>query len=299
MSKDFYQDLIDNILDGIYFVDRQKIITFWSKGAERITGYTKDEVMGSCCADNILKHIDEQGHELCLLGCPLSQTLIDCKIREVDVYLHHKEGHRVPVSVRISPILDDRGHLIGAVEVFSDNSQNLSTRQELEKLRQEVFLDALTQVGNRKFAYFKLENSLKQLVTYNIPFGLLFLDIDYFKNFNDTYGHLVGDRILIMVAKTISNVLRGLDVVCRWGGEEFLIIVNNVDLEVLARIGTRVRACIEKSWFTLEGEIISVTVSIGGTTARKEDSVESLINRADRQMYKSKDLGRNCLTLDS
>lgn len=298
MNDKFYQELIEHIPDGVYFVDRAKRITFWNKGAEKITGYTKEEVVGFCCADNILKHIDDCGHELCLVGCPLSQTLLHKNNLEVDVYLHHKDGHRVPVSVRVSPILNEEGEVVGAVEVFSDNSQKINQIKELENLRKEVFIDALTQVGNRKFLEIKLDYRWQEMGLYNIPFGILFLDIDRFKKFNDTYGHEIGDRVLLMVTKTISNLIRGMDVIARWGGEEFVVIVTNVDGQKLAKVAERIRIFIEKSWLTVNEENIRVTVSIGATLARKDDTIQSLIKRADELMYQSKESGRNRVTLD-
>lgn len=297
MNAQFYRELIETIPDGVYFVDLQKRITFWNRGAERITGYAKEEVLGRTCSDNILRHIDDCGHELCISGCPLSQTLFDRHHREVDVYLHHKNGHRVPVSVRVSPMLDDQGMVIGAVEVFSDNSRQINAIHELESLRKEIFIDPLTQVGNRKFAYLRLEQRFQEVKSYGIPFGVLFLDIDHFKKFNDSYGHQVGDQVLIMVAKTLSNCVRGMDVVIRWGGEEFVVIVTNIDRERLEKIAERIRVFIEKSWLTVHGENLKVTVSIGGTLVQPSDSIDSLIDRADAQMYYSKQNGRNQVTL--
>lgn len=298
MNEAFYQQLIQQISDGIYYVDRRKNITFWNQAAERITGYSSEEVMGSKCSDNILRHIDDRGTELCLFGCPLGKTLVDGNIRSMDVYLHHKQGHRVSVSVRVSPIADDNGKTIGAVEIFCDRSTNSHLLQELSDLKKEVFLDKITQVGNRKFAEANLKKRLEDMETYGVQFGLLFLDIDFFKKFNDTYGHNTGDRVLTMVAKTMSNVLRNMDVVARWGGEEFVVIIPNVNGEVLHKIAERIRIFIERSWLTVNGENLKITVSIGGAMAREKEGMESLIERADNQMYESKNKGRNCVSID-
>ena len=92
--------LLDSLFDGVYFVDLDRRITYWNAGAERISGYLRSEVVGSCCADNLLRHIDTEGHKLCQDGCPLAATMRDGKTRESSVYLHHKFGHRVPVLVR-------------------------------------------------------------------------------------------------------------------------------------------------------------------------------------------------------
>jgi PAS domain S-box-containing protein len=96
-GEDLYAVILGNIHEGVYFVDSERKITFWNKGAERITGYTEGEVVGHFCYDNILKHVNDEGLHLCLGGCPLHQTLSDGQGREALVYLHHKEGYRVPV----------------------------------------------------------------------------------------------------------------------------------------------------------------------------------------------------------
>lgn len=299
MDAAFYRNLIENIFDGVYYVDRDSRIMFWNKGAERITGYAAGDVVGKHCSDNILRHIDENGTELCILGCPLRESINDGEPREKDVYLHHREGHRVPVTVRVAPIRDEEGVIIGAVEVFSDNSRRLYIMKEMEKLREEIFIDPLTEVGNRKFADVSLSGKMEEFRVHNVPCGLLFLDIDNFKIFNDVYGHAAGDSVLVAVGKTISNVLRKLDVVCRWGGEEFIVIIPNADLKALALVAERIRDFIEKSWVEHNGGILRVTVSIGGTLVREGDSIEGFVKRADRLMYESKNSGRNRVTIQA
>src|SRR5512138_459514 len=99
---DYFKVLLDNLYDGVYFVDRDRRITFWNKGAERLTGFSKQEADGRSCHDNFLTHIDENGRHLCLSGCPLAETIQDGRQRECDLFLHHKDGHRLPVSIRVS-----------------------------------------------------------------------------------------------------------------------------------------------------------------------------------------------------
>jgi diguanylate cyclase (GGDEF)-like protein/PAS domain S-box-containing protein len=296
MNEQFYRELIDNLYDGVYTTDCTKNITYWNKAAERITGYTKDEVIGSKCSDNILRHIDEKGTELCFFGCPLAATITDGKIREADVFLHHKDGHRVPISVRVIPLRDNAGKIIGGAEVFSENYRKTKTLKELEFLKNEVFLDPVTKIGNRKLAQRELQQRFQDMQSHKIPFGLLFVDIDNFKKFNDNYGHEIGDRVLRMVAQTMSHTLRGRDLVTRWGGEEFLVILSNISLPSLKAIAERIRVLIEKSWLRVNERNLQVTVSIGGTLVKEQDSIESLVKRADQQMYISKKSGKNRVT---
>jgi len=292
-----YSNIIEQLQEGIYYVDTNKKITLWNKAAEKISGFTKEEVMGKSCADNILRHVDKLGNELCISGCPLGQTLIDGVGRESNIYLHHKNGHRVPVSVRVSAVYDDKKNIVGAVELFSDTTNRLDIIKELEKLKKEVFTDALTQIGNRKFAEHTLDQRLTEWEKYSIPFTVYFIDIDYFKNINDTYGHVTGDMVLKMVANSITGAMRPFDTVCRWGGEEFIVIVPNIEEKAIYEIGERIRMLISKSWFFEGKDKISVTASLGCSTVEKGDDIENLISRADKAMYKSKQDGRDKLTI--
>ena len=290
--------ILDSLFDGVYFVDNEMRITYWNAAAERISGFSRAEVIGSCCADNLLRHVDGAGCDLCNDGCPLSATIGDGKPREAPVFLHHRLGHRVPVSVRTSPVYDERGGVIGAVEIFSDNSSSLRILLEYEKLKQDAFIDPLTGIGNRRYGEMSLSTRMYDLHHHAIPFGLMFLDIDHFKRFNDRYGHKTGDDVLAMVAKSISCALRTIDVVARWGGEEFIVILPGANPVVLRAVAERIRMLIEKSFITAGADRLNVTISLGATVSRVDDTIKTVVGRADRLMYQSKEEGRNRFTVD-
>ena len=133
---------------------------------------------------------------------------------------------------------------------------------------------------------------------YGWPFGALFADLDDFKRVNDRHGHEVGDRLLRAVAGTIEGSLRTFDVATRWGGEEFLVIVANVDATALLRIADRIRSLVSKTEVsTGTGDEVAVTISIGATLAKEGDTVDSLVSRADRFMYEGKRAGKGRVTL--
>lgn len=292
-----HERLLESLFDGVYFVDLNKNILIWNKSAERITGFTKEEVIGTCCSNNLLRHIDEEGRELCTSGCPLSATMHDGRLHEGNIFLHHKLGHRVPVSVRVSPVRDDTGAIIGGLEVFTDNSSSLQIIRELELLKREAYLDRLTSVGNRRYGEITLDTRLYEHTNHGTAFGVIFLDIDHFKHVNDTYGHKGGDDVLAMVGKTVSAVFRRSDAVFRWGGEEFVVIFPNASDKSLRMLAERLRVFIERS-FMFKGELkMTVTASIGATLALPDDTPESIIHRADKLMYASKSAGRNCVTI--
>lgn len=292
-TNEFFKSLLDNLYDGVYFVDRQRCITYWNGGAERITGYKAEQVVGKSCSDNILRHCTEDGCELCATTCPLVQSMKTGKPGEMEVFLHHSSGHRVPVSVRTSPIYDEAGKVVGAVEIFSNNTQVMRTRRKINALEQKVFFDPLTQLGNRRYLEFRFPSSLIEMKYESVTHGLLFMDIDHFKQVNDQYGHNTGDRVLVMVAETLRSNLRASDIIIRWGGEEFaLLLRDNVVAETIT-VAEKLRALIERSYMTVGESLLRVTVSIGATMLHPDDTLESAIQRADDLMYRSKSGGRN------
>jgi diguanylate cyclase (GGDEF)-like protein/PAS domain S-box-containing protein len=295
----FFRGILDSLHDGVYFVDMNKRITYWNKGAERITGYESSEAVGISCADNLLVHIDDKGMNLCKTGCPLAQTLRDGRVRETEAYLQHKSGHRLPVFIRVSPLRDSSGNIVGAVESFSDNSSKAALLQRIDELQRESLVDALTGLANRRCIDMKLHSRIDELQRYGWPCGLLFLDIDNFKIINDTHGHNVGDRVLKMVARTLASNLRSHDLLGRYGGEEFVAIITNINMGKLHSFADRLRLLVEKSGLDTEYGTLRVSISIGATLVRPEDTVEAAIKRADLFMYNSKIGGRNRVSIDT
>lgn len=298
-SPEFYKDLIDNLYDGVYFVDRDRRITYWNKGAERITGYRSNQTIGRHCRDNILNHITANGVQLCLTNCPLAASMEDGQPREAEVFLHHHDGHRMPVVVRASPIRNKDGEIIGAVETFSNNEKVIQTRRQVDELRQSVFTDPLTGIGNRRY----LEEGLhiaKMGMERGVGIaGMIFIDIDNFKNINDTYGHEAGDKILLMVVRTLKHNLRGTDLLGRWGGDEFMAIIQDVqELSILQDVAKKLRVMVESSRLDLETTRLFTTVSIGATLIKTNETYEKFFERADQLMYKSKQAGRNQITVE-
>lgn len=294
-GDEFYKRILDNLGDGIYFTDRLRRITYWNVGAERITGYRSEDVIGTCCSDNLLMHVDDSGTILCHGLCPLAHTMADGKPREAEVYLHHKDGHRVPVTVRATPIYDG-GSVVGAVETFRDHTTKIAALQKIEQLQKEAYMDGLTSVGNRRYTELILQQCFSDMSFHQVPFGVLYIDIDHFKKVNDTFGHAVGDQVLTMVAQTLAANVRAFDFVGRWGGEEFLVVVVNVDPAGLNAVAEKLRSLVEHSRLTVGGADIQVTISIGAAIASSVNAVGDLVERADQLLYQSKNSGRNRVT---
>ena len=298
-NPEFFKDLIDNLYDGVYFVDRDRRITYWNKGAERITGYKSDHVKGRFCRDNILNHITANGVQLCLTNCPLAASMEDGQPREAEVFLHHHDGHRMPVVVRASPIRNKDGEIIGAVETFTNNDQVVQTRRQVDELRKSVFTDPLTGIGNRRYLEEGIHAAKAEMERGIGIAGLIFIDIDNFKQINDAHGHEVGDQILLMLVRTLKHNLRGTDLLGRWGGDEFIAIIHNVqDLSVLRDVAKKLGVMVENSRLDLEMARLSITVSIGATLIKANETFGKFFQRADQLMYTSKKAGRNQITVE-
>ncbi len=290
-----FRQMLDNMYEGVYYVDKERTITVWNKSAERITGYTAQEVIDKHCYDNVLNHVNDDGVLMCINGCPLHQTIVDGQIREGGFYLKHKEGHRVPIAVKVMPLFED-GEIVGGIEVFIDDSYLAESNKEINKLKSFALFDELTELPNRRYINSFLENRLKEYIEFKMPFGLIMLDIDNFKKVNDTYGHDVGDLVLQNVSKTLKKAFRQSDLAGRWGGEEFLSVLSGVDEASIRKASEKARSLVENS-VTLYGKgELKVTVSLGATLFNNDDTLEKALKRVDDAMYKSKLAGRNIVT---
>jgi diguanylate cyclase (GGDEF)-like protein/PAS domain S-box-containing protein len=296
-SSSFYEKLLNNMQDGVYFVNRERKITYWNEGAERLAGYAAEEVRGKHCFENLLAHVDERGRPLCTAGCPLSGVMVDGRPRDSQMYLRHKQGHRIPVRVRVLPMRNNAGDIVGAVGVLSDATARGEIERRVNELEHLAFRDPLTGLANRRHLELKIEQGLQDHRLLGRLYGLLMIDLDRFKQINDTHGHGVGDDLLKAVGKTLGHNLRTVDLVGRWGGEEFLALVPDLDVTEVGDLAERCRVLIAQSSVSIDSARVSVTASIGATLLDHVDCPKSAIRRADQLMYQSKSWGGDHTTM--
>ncbi len=295
VSAGFHWDILDRMESGVYIVNKDRRIMYWSDSAERITGYTAEEVLGIRCKDELLKHVDDSGKCLCRDSCPLVSTIQTGTPACAEVYLHHRDGHRVPVHVCAMPLTDMNGEVIGAIETFSEVTELQVPMERVKELEQFAYIDALTGIANRRLLEHELGRRLQDHQEQGWPFSLILIDVDHFKTFNDTYGHDLGDEVLKVVARTLSSAGRSDDLAGRWGGEEFLIITREHRPDELQRFADRVRHLIAASSVRRVKDELHVTVSAGCAIVRKGETGQSLFARADECLYQAKANGRNCI----
>jgi two-component system, cell cycle response regulator len=196
----------------------------------------------------------------------------------------------------------DRNELLARVRIL------LRGKRYADRLREKVqqsielsIVDPLTGLNNRRFLDNHLAATLEQARARHKPLSLMILDIDHFKQVNDTYGHQAGDEVLKGFADRIRRIIRGGDLLCRLGGEEFVVVMPNVPIDVARRVAERARLAIEEAPFMIDktGSAIPITVSIGLAERGRDVEADALYQRADRALYRSKAEGRNRVTSDA
>jgi diguanylate cyclase (GGDEF)-like protein/PAS domain S-box-containing protein len=285
--------VVDQVYDGVYYVDRARRIRYWNDGAKRLTGFPASAVVGHLCYDNLLNHVDAEGRSLCRSRCPLAATMADGEPREAEVFLRHRDGHRVPIRLRATPVRDREGKVIGAVEIFDDRAELSAVRREVSELRDLAMQDPLTGLANRRHLEMSLASRVAELAGYDRRFGVLIADIDHFKVVNDRHGHATGDVALRTVARTLMESSRPTDDIARFGGEEFVLTIVDVDRDGLRAIADRFRAMVERSSIRTDHGDLHVTISIGGTLAAVGEAADTVFTRADTALYEAKRGGRN------
>jgi two-component system cell cycle response regulator len=189
----------------------------------------------------------------------------------------------------------DRLEMLARVKTQIKRKRHMDVlRSQLEESVEQAITDALTGLHNRRYLERHLSALLQQAVVTGRPLSLLLADIDHFKRVNDTYGHDAGDAVLREFAARFRRYTRSLDLACRYGGEEFVIVMPGTELRHACQVGERLRACIAAEAFSVNGAIIPLTASVGlATLESAKETPESIFKRADNALYAAKRDGRN------
>lgn len=207
---------------------------------------------------------------------------------------------RTPPKDRLVSILDTNFEPAAfkiSVTKSESNGDYLVTLSDITKIREhqiqtekKVYLDGLTGINNRNKFNEMLDYEIQNSKRYDNTFSIAIIDIDYFKNFNDKYGHLIGDEVLITMAQTLNRNVRESDVFARWGGEEFVILFKNCNVTIAQTLSENLRNHIQNNTHLTAGKI---TASFGVTGYLDGDTMESIFERCDKALYKAKENGRN------
>ena len=283
--------LLEFIDSGIVGLDAAGHTTFVNPAAARMLGYTPQELVGKPM-HAVAHHSYPDGSPYPREKCPMHQTLVDGKSRNVmDVVLWRKDGSNFPVEYGAHPIFTD-SRLVGVVVTFQDVTER--------KLKDEVILrqanyDALTGLPNRVLFQDRLMQEIKKSNRTESPFAVLFIDLDRFKEINDTMGHDKGDRLLVEAARRINEHVRETDTVARLGGDEFTVILPQFGERLhLERITQNINRALIKAFDLGAGDTGYISASIGIAIYPDDaNDMAGLLKHADQAMYIAKANGRN------
>jgi diguanylate cyclase (GGDEF)-like protein/PAS domain S-box-containing protein len=268
--------------------DRDFRLVRWSPQAENIFGWRAEEVLGMPLTGSQLTHEADRDRVVELIN----QLMAGQQPRATGLNRNYrKDGETIWCEWYHSCLLDEQGRIVSILSFVQDVSSRIQAEERLQYLATR---DALTGLPNRVLLQERLTQAIAQARRSGRRVGVVFIDLDRFKNVNDTLGHRIGDELLKRVTAALSHALRETDLLARLGGDEFMVIVEDFDdPEVLGRIAQKLQEAISQP-FEVEEHDIYVTSSIGISVYPDDgDAPEELLKHADVAMYRSKELGRN------
>ena len=271
----------DYLFDAVVVTDPQGIITDWNKGSETLYGYSKEEAIGQPV--NIL-HVPEDTDRI-------TSEVISAIERfgkwSGEIRMLHKNGDVGWIESMCIPILDSNNQMTGALGINRDISDRIKETERLEHL---AHYDQLTNIPNRYLLLDRLGHLIAQSKRNKSTFALLYIDLDEFKGVNDTKGHAFGDQVLVETALRLKQVIRNSDTVARIGGDEFVLVFENISNknDVAILIESLIKTLSKE--FVINDEKLEVSCSIG-VAIYPDDGIttDTLLTAADMAMYKAKD----------
>jgi len=299
------EDYIKHIEEAFIIskTDKKGIITYANDKFCEISGYSREELLGK--AHNIVRHPEVSPN----VFRQLWDTIQDKKTFTGVVKNRNKSGGTYITEIKVFPIVID-DEIIEYISVRTDITyyaqekendislakQNFKNeRMRFRELANVAYIDNLTKVYNRLKFDELAETEILSAEKFDLFLSVAILDIDHFKKFNDTYGHLIGDEVLFMMAQYVNDTLRNTDVFARWGGEEFVILFRNTEVKDAEIVANKLRDGISKLEHDIAGKI---TASFGLTQYKKYDTLNDTIRRCDNALYRAKANGRDRVEIE-
>ncbi|MDD2923160.1 MAG: diguanylate cyclase, partial [Anaerolineales bacterium] len=301
---------VDQSPASVVITDADGAITYVNPYFSVLSGYTQEEAIGQT------PRIIQSGVTSESVYQDMWQTIKAGRIWRGEFLNKKKNGELYWEMEVIAPVFGDKGDIVNFIAVKEDITTRKQVEEQLRRanrqmenslrkieglqasLREQAIRDPLTQLYNRRFMDESIEREFHYAERQLQPLSIVLLDIDHFKKINDTHGHRAGDEYLIMLAKLLQNYVRKSDIVCRYGGEEFLLVLPNSNFNSAAQHAEELRRLIEDTAIVFEGKEIKATISLGvATYPTHSASYSEIINKADLALYASKRAGRNRVTV--
>ncbi|OUR84568.1 histidine kinase [Colwellia psychrerythraea] len=288
ISMKRFEAVVNNAYDGIITIDEQQNVKLFNEAAQSMFGYSEQEIIGEPLT-KLLPEKYQAKHHGYVEGFKRSQ--VDSRPMQTRAAVQglRKDGSEFAIEVTISKIrIADNVEFTAVIRDISEKNQLL------EELILSSRRDPLTELYNRRYFTELLQSEITRSRRFKRGFSLLMLDIDHFKSINDRFGHACGDAALIAFSKTVTNSTREVDTRCRWGGEEFLVLLPEIPKETAMLVAEKIRKNVENLETIYEGDLIKLTVSIGLEYFSGDDiEISNMVNKVDQLLYKAKNTGRN------
>jgi diguanylate cyclase (GGDEF)-like protein/PAS domain S-box-containing protein len=294
-NPEVYRSILQGLQTGVYLVDTSRRIRFWNDGAERITGYLSQDVVGHFLRDHFLAASGENGDFKSDSEDPISLVFRDGKPSITEVSILHKNGSRVPIVLRTTPIRNSHGTVFGAAETFYRNQAASDWTRRQAGLAEFGCLDEMIGVPPQSFMETQLRENMTTFTEHKIPFGILIFEVDHLDQFRSRRGSGVVPAILRVVAQTVENCLHPTDLVGCWSDHQFLAVLGECKEADVTRVGGKVMRMVAQSEMEWWSDKFSVTCSFGGAGSRVDDTWKSLAARAEKSLHESIRKGGNCV----
>ncbi|NOY28788.1 MAG: diguanylate cyclase [Planctomycetes bacterium] len=288
----FEQKLIDEMHDGVVFVDSQAKICLWNKGAERLTGVDSETAIGQAFAPSLLAMCNHASRRISDEACPVAKALLTNTQLRQRLLIMGRRGKHIAIDLHAIPVHAADESVKGATVLLHDAQPEATLEEKCDALYAEVTKDPMTKVANRAefdrmhALFIEAHEQAKQSCS------LIMIDIDHFKKINDTFGHQAGDEAIIAMANLLSSKCRSGDLVARYGGEEFVVLCADCGIADAASRAEQIRKKLSETQHACLGNQ-RITASFGVTELQTRDTSESMLRRADQALLKAKDQGRN------
>lgn len=289
-----YKQMLDALSEAVYCVDNERIILYWNKAAEQLTGYSFEEIVGVNCEQGPLQHVDVANRPLCEDSCPLVQCIKTAECQEKLVFALHKDGRRIPVVVKTSAIYDDNGNIFGAVEMFTDASEILQIKEMNKELLRQIHLDVLTGVPNKQTFFDALDREWFRFKRYNTPFSILALEIDFFKQLLESFGKTTSDAVVRWLVERLRTSLRRADIMGHIEDDKFMVLLSFSSRKSTLKVAHMMLEMVRKE--NCLDLPMAMTISIGAATIEHGESMDSVLERVEKALARSKETGHNQVT---
>jgi PAS domain S-box-containing protein/diguanylate cyclase (GGDEF)-like protein len=298
-DPDFFRNVLESLQTAVYMVDRDQKVIFWNDGAERITGYLRQDVVGRSCREEVLA-LDESANSFVSdANGAIRSALRDGKPAVANISIRHKEGHRVLVRLRAVPIRNSHGTVIGAAESFEESLSVSEWDRRHAKLAEYGCLDENTDLPTQEFTMARLRQALATFETFRIPVSVLSIQLDQTDDFRAKFGPAAVMAILRAVERSLENSLRPTDLLGHGVNNQFLAVLSECKESEVSKVAERLRKMVGYAEIKWWGRDLTVTASFGGTGAKPGDTAESIIGRAESTLAKCVVSGGNCITISN